>query len=142
MCVCVSEEEVVCSLSAGAAGHGLTISVKWTGQRSRLLTLLTKMEQESHNEERDQLEGSWGRGNQDQGEECRGGDRHRTTNLPRPQDPRSSSRSTAAGRGQTSSPGQISQCRRVRGQFEVTNQGSDTGDLMAEPPGTLTSDPD
>ncbi|XP_018530313.2 protein TALPID3 isoform X3 [Lates calcarifer] len=142
----MTEEEVVCSFSSSLQElQDMDYDPPSEGQvrgHNLLLSMLTKMEQGvAQRGERPQPEGSWGREDQDQGEEVSVGEvtDDRTTNLLRTTDPRSSSRRTEAGRGQTSSPGQISQCAEV--SFEATNQGSDTvGDLMAEPLGTLTSD--
>ncbi|XP_073340428.1 protein TALPID3 isoform X3 [Pagrus major] len=141
----MTEEEPVCSFSSSLQElQEMDFDPPSEGQvrgHDLLLTLLTKMEQgvtHTHRGERPQPEGSWGR---DQEEEVSVGEvrdltkPHRTTNPSR--------RTTAAGRGQTSSsPGQIGQCADVSEfSFEATNQDSVTVDnLMVEPVGTLTSD--
>ncbi|CAJ1074934.1 protein TALPID3 isoform X6 [Xyrichtys novacula] len=104
-----------------------------------LKALLTKMEE--HRGERPQPEGSWGR---EEEEEVSVGEVREdwTTKHQRTTIPRSLSRSTAAQRGQTSSPGQISRSADVSSiSFEGANQGSvAVGDFIVEPIGALTSD--
>ncbi|XP_039993381.1 protein TALPID3 [Xiphias gladius] len=144
-----TEEDAVCSFSSSLQElQDMDYDSPSEGQvrgRDLLLTLLTKMEQGvTHRGERPQPEGSWGREERDHEEEVSVGEvtDDQTTKPLRTTHPRSDSKSTAARRGQTSSPGQISQCADVSEvSFEATNQGSFTmGDLMAEPLGTLTSD--
>ncbi|XP_051253889.1 protein TALPID3 isoform X1 [Dicentrarchus labrax] len=141
----MTEEEAVCSFSSSLQElQEMDFDPPSEGQvrgHDLLLTLLTKMEQgvtHTHRGERPQPEGSWGRDQEEEEEEVSVGEVRddRTTN------PKSYRKSTAGRRGQTSSPGQISQCADVSEvSFEANNKGSVTvGDLMAEPIGTLTSD--
>ncbi|XP_041810325.1 protein TALPID3 isoform X2 [Chelmon rostratus] len=138
----MTEEEVVCSLSSSLQElQDMDFDPPSEGQvrgHDLLLTLLSKMEQgvtHTHRGERPQPEGSWG-GNQEEGEVSVGEVRDNQTTNP-------NSKRAAARRGETSSPGQISQCAGVSEEVshEAANQGSLTvGDLMGDPIGTLTSD--
>ncbi|XP_076605677.1 protein TALPID3 isoform X2 [Chaetodon auriga] len=141
----MTDEEAVCSFSSSLQEQQeMDFDPPSEGQvrgHDLLLTLLSKMEQGVTHSERPQLEGSWGR-NQEEGEVSIGELRDdRTTKSHRTTNP-ISRRTAAAQRGRTSSPGQISQCAGVSEvSCEVTNQGSLTvGDLMVDPMGTLTFD--
>ncbi|XP_044022437.1 protein TALPID3 isoform X2 [Siniperca chuatsi] len=144
----MTEDEAVCSFSSSLQElQEMDFDPPSEGQvrgHDLLLTLLTKMEQgvtHTQRGERPQPEGSWGR-DQEEEEVSVGEVRdHRTTEPHRTTNPKCHSESTAAQRGQTSSPGQISQCADVSEvSFEATNQGSVTVGDLTEPIGTLTSD--
>ncbi|XP_069391310.1 protein TALPID3 isoform X2 [Paralichthys olivaceus] len=107
----------VCSLSSSLQElHDMDYDPPSEGQvrgHGLLLTLLTKMEQGvTPQGERPQPEGSWGRQDPGQEEEVSMGEvrENRTTEPHRTTNPTDYSQSMAARRGQSSSPGQISQC--------------------------------
>ncbi|XP_034432920.1 protein TALPID3 [Hippoglossus hippoglossus] len=155
-----TEEGAVCSFSSSLQElHDMDYDPPSEGQvrgHGLLLTLLTKMEQGvTPRGERPQPEGSWGRQDQGQEEEVSMGEvrDNRTTKPHRTTNPTDFSRSTAARRGQSSSPGQISQCSAEHEEEEEEEGGTRRMDvhlpsLIPGPPPrlhtrswTLTSDP-
>ncbi|XP_069573199.1 protein TALPID3 [Brachyistius frenatus] len=128
----MTEEEAICSFSSSLQElQDMDFDPPSEGQVEGHYLMLTRMEQRlSQRGERPQPEGSWGREEeqQEEGEEEASIGEVRddwTTKPPR--------------RGQTSSPGQISQAAEV--SFKGTDQDSvAVGNLMVEPIGTLTSD--
>ncbi|XP_047197649.1 protein TALPID3 isoform X2 [Hippoglossus stenolepis] len=126
-----TEEGAVCSFSSSLQElHDMDYDPPSEGQvrgHGLLLTLLTKMEQGvTPRGERPQPEGSWGRQDQGQEEEVSMGEvrDNRTTKPHRTTNPTDFSRSTAARRGQSSSPGQISQCSAEHEEEEEEEGGT------------------
>ncbi|XP_055361375.1 protein TALPID3 isoform X5 [Betta splendens] len=131
----LTENETACSYSSSM--QDMDFDPPSEGQvKGQDLQLLTKMEQQlSHQGERPQPEGSWGREEELSVGEVRD---NWTTEPSRTTNP--SNGTSAQQDATTSSPGQTSQCADVSDvSFDSTNQGLvSMGGLMVEPVNTLT----